>query len=215
MAVACDLAKLSRLPLQQLVAADVVNAAAGLIGCVIARRLESGHVIRALIVETEAYHMREPGCHAYKGRTPRTEVMFGEPGFSYVYFTYGMWHCMNVVCEPRGTAAAVLLRAAQPLPPDDGSNGADALRLSGPGLLCQGLQLDRQQNGMNVLSKREEVWLYRPASYSPPPLVWTTRIGFSFPDTHSWRCYWEGHSAVSPGRPGVIVGRKQGRGKRE
>ncbi len=209
--MARDLAKLSRLPLSQLCAGDVVNAAASLVGCILARRLISGHVIRAMIVETEAYHERERGCHAHKGRTPRTEVMFGEPGRLYVYFTYGMWHCMNVVCESRGTAAAVLLRAAMPLPPDDGSNGNEALRLSGPGLWCQGMQIDREQNGVNVLSKREDVWLYRPASYTPPPLAWTTRIGFSFKDTLNWRCYWNGHKAVSPGRPGVIVGRKKGK----
>ncbi len=207
--------------MEQLLAGDVVQACAGLIGCCIARRLEpdatSGErIVRALLVETEAYHMREPGCHAHRGRTPRNTVMFGPPGRLYVYFTYGMWHCANVVCEAEGTAAAVLLRAATPLPPDDGMAGLPALRLSGPGLLCQGLKLDRTHNGLDVAGydadgaaldgsgARASVWLYRPADYAPPPLAWTTRIGFSFPDPHAWRCCWQGHPGLSPGRPGVI-----------
>jgi len=126
---------------------DVVDAAAALVGCVIARRLHSGRILRATLVETEAYHMNEPGCHAFRGKTPRNSVMFGPPGRLYVYFTYGMWHCCNVVCGPEGTAAAVLLRAAAPL---EGSTQAETgakLRLSGPGLLCRGLQIDRSDNG--------------------------------------------------------------------
>lgn len=205
--------------MEQLLAGDVVQACAGLIGCCIGRRLATDggeRVLRAVIVEAEAYHMREPGSHAYRGRTPRNAVMFGPPGRLYVYFTYGMWHCANVVCEAEGTAAAVLLRAAAALPPDAGKPEVPTLRLSGPGLLCRGLQLDRSHNGLQVTGfdaggmaldgsrARGSAWLYRPEDYTPPPLRWTTRIGFSFPDPLQWRCYWEGHPAVSPGRPGVI-----------
>jgi len=197
--------------LAELLSGDVVSAAAGLIGCVLACRLPAqgtgaSRIVRALIVETEAYHQREPGSHAFNGRTPRNAVMFGPPGRLYVYFTYGMWHCANVVCEPAGTAAAVLLRAAMPLPPDDGSvAGIEQLRLSGPGLLCRGLQLDRQHNGANVLDRRGEVWLYRPARGVLPPLRWTRRIGFSFLSELEWRCCWDGHPAVSPASTGVIA----------
>jgi DNA-3-methyladenine glycosylase len=186
--------------LRALLAGEVVAAAAGLIGCVLARRLSPGPggIARALIVETEAYHQREPGCHAYRGRTPRTAVMFGPPGRLYVYFTYGMWHCANVVCAAEGTGAAVLLRAAALLP---GSAGAGQLRLSGPGLLCQGLQLDRGHNGVNLLDRRGAVWLYRPAHYTPPPLTWTTRIGLSQGQELPWRCCWARHPALSPAKP--------------
>lgn len=191
--------------LSELLAAGVVRAAPGLLGCVLARRLEGGRVVRALIVEAEAYHQREPGCHAHRGKTARNAVMFGPPGRLYVYFTYGMWHCSNVVCEPEGTAAAVLLRAAQPLPPDDGSAASgETLRLSGPGLLCQGLELTREYNGANLLDRRGEVWLYRPADWRPPPIVCTTRIGFSFEDTRRWRFCWRDHPALSPARTGVL-----------
>jgi DNA-3-methyladenine glycosylase len=186
--------------LPTLLAGDVLQTAAGLVGCVLARRLGpgSGGIARALIVEAEAYHQREPGCHAYRGLTPRTAVMFGSPGRLYVYFTYGMWHCANVVCEAEGTGAAVLLRAAACLP---GSHGAEELRLSGPGLLCQGLKLDRSHNGVNLLKRGGEAWLYRPADYTPPPLTWTKRVGLSQARDLPWRCCWTGHPALSPGRP--------------
>ena len=191
--------------LHELLSSSVLRSAAGLVGAVIARRLADGRIIRATVVEAEAYHQREPGCHAHKGKTPRNAVMFGPPGRLYVYFTYGMWHCCNVVCEPEGTAAAVLLRAAAPHPPDDGSvDQRPALRLSGPGLLCQGMEIDRELNGANLFDRRGPVWLYWPADWTPPPLAWTTRIGFSFPDPLTWRCYWKGHRAVSQARTGVL-----------
>jgi len=198
-------------PLRELLVGKVVQAAAGLIGCVLARRMADGAIARALIVETEAYHQREPGCHAYNGEAPRNSVMFGPPGRLYVYFTYGMWHCCNIVCEPDGTAAAVLLRAAQPLPPHDGSvEDTPALRLSGPGLLCQGLDLSRVHNGANLLDRRGDVWLYRPANKQPVPLERTTRIGFSFPDKLRWRFCWRDHPALSPARTGVLRRNKRG-----
>jgi len=201
--------------LGKLLAGSVLDACAGLVGCVIARRLpgaDGGKPIthRALIVETEAYHMREPGCHAYRGMTPRNAVMFGPAGRLYVYFTYGMWHCANVVCEKPGVAAAVLLRAAAPLPPWGEDAGADSPRLSGPGLLCRALGLTRAQSGADLLSRRGDVWLFRPTGYTPPLLTWTKRIGLGFEDSLLWRCFWTGHPAVSPGRPGPVATRRRG-----
>lgn len=195
------------IPLRKLLAGDVVTAAAGLIGCVLVRRLpaadDSGQrIVRAQIVEAEAYHQRERGCHAFRGCTPRNAVMYGPPGHLYVYFTYGMWHCANVVCEPVGTAAAVLLRAAAVVAgPAAKIAEKIQLRLSGPGLLCQGLQLDRQHNGVDLLGRGGDVWLYRPRNWEAPELSWTTRIGFSSADTLPWRCYWTGHPAVSKAKP--------------
>ena len=106
----------AKLPLGEMLGRDVLLATGSLVGCVLARRVGK-EVRRGLIVETEAYHQREPGSHSYRGITPRTQVMFGPPGHLYVYFTYGMWHCCNVVAEQEGTGAAVLLRAAEALPP--------------------------------------------------------------------------------------------------
>jgi len=223
------LARLTACPLPDLLAGDVVVAAAGLLGCVLVRTLPDGTVLRVMLVETEAYHMREPGSHAYRGKTPRTAVMFGPPGYAYVYFTYGMWHCVNIVCEPPGSAAAVLLRAAV-LVGDEFSAGAEQCsaqtsvdatraehcsaptkppRLSGPGLLCHALQLTREHSGLNMLDPASPLRIERPADWKLPPIEWTTRIGFSFPDTYPWRAVWKGHPGVSPGRPGVVLNRKR------
>jgi len=203
--------------LAEVLAGDVVQACAALIGCTVARRLPGGQgepprVLRARIVEAEAYHMRERGCHAFRGRTARNAVMFGPPGRLYVYFTYGMWHCANIVCEREGVAAAVLLRAAELVDGRGGDapgRGGEARRmLSGPGLVCRALSLTRQDNGANLLSRRGDVWLYRPAGWQPPELNWTTRIGLSFADDLLWRCYWAGHPAVSKARMAVLKRRR-------
>jgi DNA-3-methyladenine glycosylase len=98
------------------------------------------------IVETEAYlGAHDLAAHSARGRTARTEIMFGPPGYAYVYFIYGMYYCMNVVTEPEGHASAVLLRAVEPVENLLG-------RSNGPGLLCRAMAIDRQQNGCDLLS---------------------------------------------------------------
>jgi DNA-3-methyladenine glycosylase len=185
-------------PLAELLSGDVVLATGGLVGCVLARRMPDGTVVHARIVETEAYHQSEPGSHSYKGRTPRTEVMFGPAGHLYVYFTYGMWFCCNVVCEHEGVGAAVLLRAAEVLKP----SGLD-LRLSGPGLFCKGLHIEREDNGTFLLGapERSSMWLYRPDDYKLPEIDWSRRVGLGFYEELHWRARWVGHPEVSKGRP--------------
>jgi DNA-3-methyladenine glycosylase len=222
------LARLTTMPLPELVAGEVVVAAAGLLGCELVRMFDDGRVIRAMLVETEAYHMREPGSHAYRGQTPRNAVMFGPPGHLYVYFTYGMWHCANIVCEPPGSAAGVLLRAAVEVPVGaaHGRPYGNAARgegrpwaaptqnrvpprLSGPGLLCHGLEIDREYNGLDVFDPASPVRLERPADWKLPPIEWTRRVGFSFESELPWRAVWNGHPAISPGKPGVVLKRKR------
>jgi DNA-3-methyladenine glycosylase len=101
-------------------------------------------VRRARIVETEAYvGPQDLACHASKGRTKRTEVMFGPPGHAYLYFIYGVHWCFNVVTGPAGHAAAVLVRAAVPLQHCDG-------HLSGPGAFCRALHLDGRRYGADL-----------------------------------------------------------------
>jgi DNA-3-methyladenine glycosylase len=198
------------LPLPELVAGDVVQAAAGLLGCVLTRRLPGGEVRRALIVETEAYHMREPGSHSFRGDTPRTAVMFGPSGHLYVYYIYGMWFCCNVVCEEVGSGAGVLLRAAAPLAPHDGSDPAvPRLRLSGPGLLCRGLDIDRSCNGVNLLDSTSAVQLHRPADWEQPAVTWTRRVGLGIDEDLHWRAVWTGHRDVSKGRPGPLQKKRE------
>jgi DNA-3-methyladenine glycosylase len=94
-------------------ARDAVAVAPELLGCVLENCTDAG-TVAVRLTEVEAYHgAMDPGSHAYRGRTPRNAVMFGDPGHLYVYFTYGMHYCMNLVCAPAGTASAVLLRAGE------------------------------------------------------------------------------------------------------
>ncbi|MEZ5338438.1 MAG: DNA-3-methyladenine glycosylase [bacterium] len=158
-------------------------------------------ILSGRIVETEAYHQREPGCHAYRGRTARTETMFGPPGTLYVYLIYGMYHCANIVCEPEGTAAAVLIRALEPL--EDAQ-----LRCQGPGLLCKALQLDRAHDGLDLMGGHAVRLL--PGALLPGESVASSRrIGFSFEDDLDWRFHIAGNPWVSRGKPGQIVKRSR------
>ena len=98
------------------------------------------------IVEVEAYlGPHDLAAHSAKGLTARTKPMFGPPGHAYVYLIYGMYHCMNVVTQPEGTAAAVLLRALEPVQNMEG-------RTQGPGLLCRAMQIDKRRNAHDLLS---------------------------------------------------------------
>lgn len=124
------------------------------------------------IVETEAYQGPEDlAAHSARGRTPRTEVMFGPPGHAYVYFIYGFWYCLNVVTRAEGIPHAVLLRAVEPV-----SGIAD--RTCGPGLLCRAMRIDRALNGEDLLGER--LWVERPESFSRARIARTPRIGVDY-----------------------------------
>ncbi|MFZ2315850.1 MAG: DNA-3-methyladenine glycosylase [Gammaproteobacteria bacterium] len=98
------------------------------------------------IVETEAYlGVHDLAAHSSKGKTPRTQVMFGPPGYAYVYLIYGMHHCMNIVTQEEGRASAVLIRALEPVQNVE-------LRSSGPGLLCKAMHITKALSGHDMLS---------------------------------------------------------------
>jgi DNA-3-methyladenine glycosylase len=134
------------------------------------------------IVEVEAYlGERDQASHARRGPTPRAEIMFGPPGFAYVYLIYGMHHCMNVVCEEDGTAGAVLLRALEPL--DARHSPTD-----GPGKLCAALAITRDDNGTDLCG--DQIWI---ADAEPGDArvrrVATPRIGVEYAGAWAERPY--------------------------
>ena len=143
---------------------DTLTVSRELLGKYLCRRLESGELLALRLTETEAYIGRcDKACHAYGGRrTARTEPLFLPPGHAYIYLIYGMYHCLNLVTEPDGEPAAVLLRAGEAVLGRDsirrfrfGDAPWNAYRrknfLNGPGKLCEGLSLTRAQNGMDLM----------------------------------------------------------------
>ena len=143
----------------------------------VARKLLGMHLVRVdagrrrvgRIVETEAYKGPEDlASHSSKGRTARTEGMFGPPGRAYVYFIYGFWSCVNVVTEAEGVPHAVLLRALEPV------DGLDD-KTWGPGLLCRAMGIDRRLNGADVCG--EVLWIERPPIARPVRVGRSARIG--------------------------------------
>ena len=173
----------------------------------------------ARIVEVEAYEgASDPSSHGYRGMTNRNRTMFGPPGHLYVYFTYGMHHCANVVCGPEGVCSAVLLRALAPLTGEDimcrARNAASRRRstkplrtvdlCSGPARLCQAFGLDRRHNGADL----DEAPLSRSAGRlplfiaddgTPPPDEpgRSGRIGVSQAPNRPWRFYVDGDPNAS------------------
>jgi DNA-3-methyladenine glycosylase len=124
---------------------DPVVVARELLGMHLVHRFEGVELV-GRIVEVEAYlGPHDLAAHSARGRTKRTEVMFGPPGHAYVYLIYGMYSCMNVVTQPEGIASAVLLRAVEPVQNVEG-------RTQGPGLLCKAMHIDRRLNGHDLLS---------------------------------------------------------------
>ena len=132
---------------------DVTTVAKKLLGCYLVRNI-GNHEIRAKIVETESYDQSDAASHSYNGRTARTDVMFGESGHLYVYFTYGLHYCCNVVTGKVGEGSAVLIRAIEPTEGRDfvehhrGVIGIEAT--NGPAKLCQALDIDKRLNGHNL-----------------------------------------------------------------
>jgi DNA-3-methyladenine glycosylase len=147
----------------------------------------------ARLVEVEAYRgSGDPASHAFRGPTPRTEVMFGRPGHAYVYLSHGVWYCMNVVAHESDVAGAVLLRGAEPL-----EGFADDARLSGPGLLGRAFTLTTSHTGIDLT--RSVLQLRDAAAITPRLIARGPRIGIaeSATSTKPWRFWVRGSSGVS------------------
>jgi DNA-3-methyladenine glycosylase len=181
---------------------DTLEVAADLIGCCFVRYLPNRELpIIVQINETEAYKgADDPASHAYRGITKRNQMMFGPAGQLYVYFTYGMHFCMNIVTEKEGVAGAVLLRGASIL------QGIDAVRelrkatpmmkdqhlLNGPAKLTQGLKIDANWNGYDLFNHDDSSpspLMLVPLSAHEPQRIWTRtkRIGISKAQEFLWR----------------------------
>ena len=136
---------------------DALAVARDLIGCLFFYDHPRGR-LGVRLVETEAYRgVIDPGSHGYRGVTPRTEVMYGPPGRLYVYFTYGMHWCANIVCARESECEAVLLRAGEPVEGVDvmrklrAGIGDDRLLAAGPARLCQAFGISKRHNGATLL----------------------------------------------------------------
>jgi DNA-3-methyladenine glycosylase len=157
-------------------------------------------------VETEAYSVNDPACHAYKRVTSRNKVMFGESGFLYIFNIYGIHHCLNLVTDQKNTPSAVLIRAIE-LTGDLNGLDIDKAKVhrtaSGPGKLCKFLNIDKTMNGMPI-NIRSSLLIYdrteemkRELINKKKNIVQTTRIGITKGIEIPWRFYLEESKAVS------------------
>lgn len=160
----------ARLP-RSFYARETLTVARELLGMHLVHRGPAGLQV-GRIVETEAYKgPKDLAAHSARGRTPRTEVMFGPPGHAYVYLIYGFWHCLNFVTADHGVPHAVLLRGLEPITGIDNTT-------HGPGLLCRALHIDKALNGADLV--RSELWVEKPADYRKPRIERATRIGVDY-----------------------------------
>jgi len=150
---------------------DTIIVARELLGKLLVR-VDQGLKRIGKIVEVEAYlGPHDLAAHSSRGLTERTKIMFGPPGHAYVYFIYGMYHCMNVVTEREGHASAVLLRALEPV-----ENLDD--RTSGPGLLCRAMHVDRRLNGHDLIG--DDFFIAAAPKAEPFTIIKRPRIGVDY-----------------------------------
>ena len=187
----------------QSLATDASAAAKRLLGCILEREID-GQVVRVRIIETEAYDQTDAASHSYNGRTARVETMFGPAGRAYVYFTYGMHYCCNIVAGEDGYGAGVLIRAVEPI---DGIHLLEKRRrgktgvevTNGPAKLCQALGIDLRMNGHDL--SEPPLRLIMQPSLPNAAIVTTTRIGISKAKDTQWRYYVADNPYVSVKAP--------------
>jgi len=153
---------------------DTLKVAQNLLGCFLIRQIGKKKV-KGIIMETEAYIGEDDlASHASKGKTPRTEIMYGEAGHAYVYMVYGVYHCLNIVTENKNFPAAVLIRGVANIEINSKSNplfyspplkGGEDIVLDGPGKLCKFFKINRKLNDWD-LTKREKLWIEKPSGKS-------------------------------------------------
>jgi DNA-3-methyladenine glycosylase len=178
-----------------------------LLGRILVRRLADGTRLAVRLVEVEAYREDDPASHSFRGPTRRNAVMFGPAGFLYVYFSYGVHWCANVVTGSEGHGSAVLLRAAEPiegLAAMAANRGVDDVRklCTGPGRLTQALAISGMDDGADVV-RGGTISMHEGTAVSRRRIDRTTRVGISVGLDARWRYLERASPFVSPGRPSV------------
>jgi len=184
------------------------TVARDLLGHTLVRVLDDGTLLAGRIVETEAYlGESDPACHSARGKTDVTRLFWGPPGFAYVYLCWGMSHCLNVVVEPEGRAGCVLFRALEPI------EGIEQIRrrraaakkdtdlCSGPGRLCQALDIDVRLNGVDMT--RGSLFIAE-TRVVPPAIGVSPRVGIREAADWPLRFYIVGNRHFSRAKPGKI-----------
>lgn len=182
---------------------DTIIVAKALLGCLLWRKQDNSWRPWR-IVETEAYTGNDPACHAYQRKTGRAAMLYAEPGTAYVYFTYGMHFCLNVVTEPVGVAGAVLIRALEPLPINPGEiisrpkQTPNLLRTDGPGRLARALGINQELfNGKPLTRTSHGLYISAGDKLENEQIITTTRIGITKGVDFPWRFYVLGSPWVS------------------
>ena len=180
---------------------ETLTVAEELLGKKLVRHTDNTRLV-GKIVEVEAYRgSDDPGSHAYRGMTPRNRLMFGKGGFAYVYFTYGMHYCFNVVTARQNAPGAVLIRALEPL------NGIETMRknrgnknllnlTNGPAKLTEAMNITKKQNGLD-LTRSKELFICEPEVKENFEFVSTKRIGIKVGVDKPWRFYVKDNKFVS------------------
>ena len=171
---------------------DTIEVARNLLGCYLVRKTQQNLFLIGKIVETEAYlGIEDSCCHSYKGLyTNRTKTMYLEGGHAYIYFTYGMHHCFNIVTSKKNQPEAVLIRALEPI------KGLEKMKknrktmdlknlTTGPGKLCQAFDITRNLNGINLLNS-DDLYIEKAGKLQEEPSV-DVRVGLS---RYKDACYW-------------------------
>ncbi|MFA6215367.1 MAG: DNA-3-methyladenine glycosylase [Patescibacteria group bacterium] len=167
---------------------STLKIAQQLLGKFLVRKI-GNKLISGEIIETEAYvGPNDKASHASKGKTPRTAVMFGEPGFWYIYLIYGMYYCLNIVTEPKDYPAAVLIRAIKPI-----SGFKQKIKTDGPGKLCRELKIDKTLNDLPAFGSPTKLWIEdRGLKIKPSQIKKSPRVGVDYAGEYKnklWRFY--------------------------
>ena len=161
-----------------------------MIGCYLIRNSFDKGLIKGIIVETEAYSQEEEACHGYNKKTPSNAVLFGVPGRFYIYKSYGIHHCLNVVTDKDNFASGVLIRAVF-------ISNKNVRLASGPGLVTKAFDVDNKLNSLKVLNN-QFLWISKRDSYlAKKDLIQTTRIGISKAKNIKWRWYLKRSRSIS------------------